>query len=131
MLKSSPNDKGLKPAKHEASNTTDNVQTSTKKQLKNEPSNTLEMVSPMEKELKELGPKPENQDESPKEKKLNLVGKILEIKECFQLDSHGLDLNPIGKIHENVANLDNDETTKSTSELGIGKGIKNGGSNAR
>ena len=56
MLKSSFNDKGSKPAKHEASNTTDNVQTSTKKQLKNEPSNTLEMVSAMEKELRELGP---------------------------------------------------------------------------
>ena len=54
--------------------------------------------------------------------------KFWEVKECFQPNSHSLDLN---SIHENVANLDNDETTKSTSELGIGKGIKNGGSNAR
>ena len=82
VLKSNPNDKGLKRAKHDASSITDNEQACSRKQLKNDPSNTLGKVSAMKKTLKELGPKSEDQNESPKDSKLNLVGKILEeIKE--------------------------------------------------
>ena len=49
----------------------------------------------MKKTLKELGPKSENHNESPKDSNLNLVGKILEEKEDFEPNSHGLDLNHI------------------------------------
>ena len=100
MPKLNSNDKGLKPVKLDASNTTDIKEACSRKQLMEDPSDTLEKVSALEKTPTDMKPKSVSESKDPNDSELNHVGKNLEKTEKTKPNSHGLDLNYVGEIPE-------------------------------